>query len=155
MGYFWLKLPSLFFSLKCWLLQKLRLPQEIASLKSILKVTDLATVVSPAVSTRSVPLGKWRQGWGGLWARELGGGLKSSPAPGTATFLLLQVLTVSYATCTAGFRGMCWEQAGKWFIYMHAHCGSSGLRTLFYLSVTCRKIPEWICPLFFAHSFLQ
>lgn len=49
----------------------------------------------------------YEQGRGGVWA------LKSSPAPGTAAFLLLQVLTVSYATCTAGFSGMCWEQAGK------------------------------------------
>lgn len=49
------------------MLQKPRLPQEIVSLMWILKVTDLAIVVSLAMSTRSVPLGKWRWGYKGMW----------------------------------------------------------------------------------------
>ena len=43
------------------MLQKPRLPQRSVSLMWIPKVTDLAIVVSLAMNTRSVPLGKWRQ----------------------------------------------------------------------------------------------
>lgn len=85
------KVTITFLSLKCWLLQKQRPPQKIASLKWILKVTDLATVVSLAASTRSVPLGKWGQWCGGPWAREQG--------PWSPLYQLLWLRPSSCFTC--------------------------------------------------------